>query len=59
MGFTAIWSTPMLENDMEKLSYHGYAITDLYKIDPRMGDNELYKSLSKKANEKKLNLLRM
>ena len=58
MGFTAIWSTPMLENDMEKLSYHGYAITDLYKIDPRMGDNELYKYLSKKANEKGIKLIK-
>ena len=33
MGFTSIWSTPMLENNMAKGSYHGYAITDLYKID--------------------------
>ena len=32
----------MLENNMEKGSYHGYAITDLYKIDPRMGTNELF-----------------
>ena len=38
--------------------YHGYAITDLYKIDPRMGDNELYKSLSKKANEKGIKLIK-
>ena len=57
MGFTAIWSTPMLENNMKNLSYHGYAITDLYKIDPRMGTNELYKELSLKAKEKGIKLI--
>ena len=58
MGFTAIWSTPMLENNMKNLSYHGYAITDLYKIDPRMGTNELYKELSIKAKEKGIKLIK-
>ena len=54
MGFTAIWPTPMLENNMKELSYHGYAITDHYKIDPRMGTNELYQQLSKKLKVKEL-----
>ena len=58
MGFTAIWSTPMLENNMKKLSYHGYAITDLFKIDPRMGTNELYKELSVKAKNKGVKLIK-
>ena len=58
MGFTAIWSTPMLENNMKNLSYHGYAITDLYKIDPRMGNNELYKELSIKAKNKGVKLIK-
>ena len=58
MGFTAIWSTPMLENNMKNLSYHGYAITDLYKIDPRMGTNELYKELSLMAKEKGIKLIK-
>ena len=58
MGFTAIWSTPMLENDMKNTSYHGYAITDLYKIDPRMGTNELYKELSVKAKNKGIKLIK-
>lgn len=49
MGFTAIWPTPMLENNQPKTSYHGYAITDLYKVDPRFGSNEDYLELSKKA----------
>ena len=58
MGFTAIWSTPMLENDMKNTSYHGYAITDLYKIDPRMGTNELYKELSLNAKNKGIKLIK-
>ena len=58
MGFTAIWPTPMLENNMKELSYHGYAITDHYKIDPRMGTNELYQQLSI-IKIKELNYLKM
>ncbi|MGB5287550.1 MAG: cyclomaltodextrinase N-terminal domain-containing protein, partial [Ignavibacteriaceae bacterium] len=44
LGVTAIWVTPMLDNNMW-MSYHGYAATDLYKIDPRFGSNELYTML--------------
>lgn len=57
MGFTAIWSTPLLINNMESGSYHGYAITNMYEIDPRMGSNDLYKELSIKANEKGVKLI--
>ena len=49
MGFTAIWLNPLLENDMEEYSYHGYSTTDYYKVDPRYGSNASYKALSKKA----------
>ncbi len=52
MGFTAIWSCPVLENNMPQASYHGYAITDYYQIDPRYGSNQDYKSLVAKASEK-------
>ena len=58
MGFTSIWSTPMLENNMEKGSYHGYAITDMYKVDPRMGTNELYKELSITARKKGIKIIK-
>ena len=58
MGFTSIWSTPLLENNMEKGSYHGYAITDMYKVDPRMGTNDLYKELSIKAREKGIKVIK-
>lgn len=45
MGFTAIWMNPLLENDMESYSYHGYSTTDFYKVDSRYGDNEMYRRL--------------
>lgn len=57
MGFTAIWSCPLLTNDMDTYSYHGYAITDLYEIDPRFGSLEDYVDLSAKANEKGVKLI--
>ncbi len=57
MGFTAIWPTPLLENDMERASYHGYSITDHYKVDPRFGTLDLYKELSSKAAAKGLKLI--
>lgn len=55
-GVTSIWITPMLENNMY-MSYHGYAATDLYKIDPRFGSNELYKELVDKAHDKGLKII--
>lgn len=51
MGATAIWLTPFNENDMREGSYHGYAITDYYKADPRFGTNEDYVAMVKKAHE--------
>ncbi len=56
LGATAIWITPLLENNMP-MSYHGYAITDLYKIDPRFGDNELYKKLVAEAHKRGLKVI--
>ena len=57
MGFTAIWSCPLLTNDMDAYSYHGYSITDLYQIDPRFGTIQDYVELSAKANEKGVKLI--
>lgn len=42
LGVTAVWVNPVLENDMRGGSYHGYATTDYYRIDPRFGTNEEY-----------------
>ena len=52
LGVTAIWCTPLLENNMPAYSYHGYAITDLYKIDPRFGTNESYREMVNAAHKK-------
>ncbi|RYF63976.1 MAG: alpha-amlyase, partial [Comamonadaceae bacterium] len=52
MGFTQLWPTPMLENNQPQYSYHGYAITDLYRTDPRMGSNEDFRALSREAKAK-------
>lgn len=57
MGFTALWSTPLLENAQPRTSYHGYAITDLYKVDPRFGSNEDYIELSQKMRARGMGLI--
>ncbi|MBL7739391.1 MAG: glycoside hydrolase family 13 protein [Chitinophagaceae bacterium] len=57
MGYTAIWPTPLLENDMPQSSYHGYAITDYYKVDPRFGTLADYKELADKARQKGIKLV--
>lgn len=57
MGYTAIWPTPLLENNMQQYSYHGYAITNHYKVDPRFGTLEDYKELSTKARQKGIKLI--
>ena len=56
LGVSSLWITPMLENNMW-MSYHGYAATDLYKIDPRFGSNELYKKLVEDAHDKGLKII--
>jgi glycosidase len=57
MGFTAVWPTPVLENDMAKYSYHGYSITNHYKVDPRFGTLDDYKELSAKLRQKGMKLI--
>ncbi|MDR6843234.1 glycoside hydrolase family 13 protein [Pseudoxanthomonas sacheonensis] len=57
MGFTQLWPTPLLENDQPKFSYHGYAITDLYRVDRRFGSNEDYRALSRSARAKGVGLI--
>lgn len=57
MGFTAIWPMPLLENDMPEASYHGYAITDHYKVDPRFGTLAEYKELADKARQLNIKLI--
>jgi glycosidase len=58
MGATTVWMTPEIENDMPHASYHGYAATDNYKIDPRYGTNALYKSYVAQAHAKGLKIIK-
>lgn len=51
LGVTAVWATPLLVNDMPSHSYHGYAITDYYTIDPRYGTNADYKAFVDDAHK--------
>ncbi len=51
-GATAIWPTPLLLDDEEAWSYHGYACADYYHIDPRMGTNEQYREMVQIAHSK-------
>lgn len=57
LGATAIWLTPVQMNDQPEESYHGYAFTDHYKVDPRLGDNDMYKSYVKEAHNKGLKVI--
>ncbi|MBL7879405.1 MAG: cyclomaltodextrinase C-terminal domain-containing protein, partial [Chryseobacterium gambrini] len=57
LGATAVWLTPVNEDNEKVYSYHGYAQTDLYKIDQRYGTNEEYKELSQKLNQRKMKLV--
>ncbi len=56
LGVTALWINPLLENNMN-ISYHGYAATDLYKIDPRFGSNDLYFKLVAEAHKHNLKII--
>lgn len=61
LGVTTLWFTPVLENDMPSggghSSYHGYATTDYYKVDPRFGTNEDYRRLVDEAHQKDLKVV--
>jgi neopullulanase len=57
LGVTAIWMTPVIENNQRFDSYHGYAFTNYYHVDPRLGTNEDYVDLVKAAHEKGLKIV--
>jgi glycosidase len=56
-GFSAIWLNPVLENNQQEYSYHGYSITDFYKVDPRFGSNDSYLDLVENCHEKGLKVI--
>ena len=62
LGVTALWLTPVLENDRpadggKHSTYHGYATTDYYRVDPRFGTNEEYKALVDECHKKGLKVV--
>ena len=57
LGATAIWPTPLLEDNEAAWSYHGYACSDYYHIDPRFGSNESYREMVRLAHAKGLKVL--
>ena len=61
LGVTALWFTPVLENDSPdnngNSTYHGYATTDYYRVDPRFGTNEEYRRLIDEAHSKGLKVV--
>lgn len=57
LGATAIWCTPLLGDNARRGSYHGYACSDYYHIDPRYGTNEKYREFVAKAHEKGIKII--
>ena len=57
LGATAIWSTPLNEDNDARGSYHGYGQSDVYKIDPRYGTNEDYVRLSAELHKRDMKLI--
>ena len=57
LGVTTVWMTPVLLNDMPGRTEHGYAITNHYKVDPRLGGNDAYKKLSLAIHAKGMKLI--
>lgn len=55
-GITSIWLTPVVENNTFR-SYHGYAATDFYNVDPRLGTNSLYKKFVDDAHSRGLKVI--
>ncbi|TAJ13127.1 alpha-amlyase [Marinilabiliaceae bacterium JC017] len=57
MGFTAIWLNPVQENNQPAASYHGYAITDYYHVDARLGTNNEFKQLVDQCQAKGIKMI--
>lgn len=57
LGVTSVWMTPVIENDMPNRTEHGYAFTNHYKIDLRIGRAETYKKLSNELHKRGMKLI--
>lgn len=58
LGMTALWLNPIDENNEHKESYHGYAITDHFAVDPRLGDTATYRQLVETSRKKGLKMVK-
>jgi len=57
LGVTSIWSTPLCEDNDPKVSYHTYAQSDVYRIDPRFGTNHEYQKLGQELHRRGMKLI--
>jgi len=57
LGITTLWTTPLFDDNDTQYSYHQYACSDYYKIDPRLGKNEDYLRLSDECHKNGLKLI--
>ncbi len=57
LGVTTLWLNPVIENDMDNRTEHGYAFTNHYKVDPRLGGNTSYHELVETAHKKGLKII--
>jgi neopullulanase len=57
LGVTALWLNPVIVNDMPERTEHGYAFTDHYTVDPRLGGDAAYRSLSNAIHKRGMKLV--
>ena len=57
LGVTTVWMTPVIENDMPNRTEHGYAFTNHYKIEPRIGGAAMYKKVSDELHKRGMKLI--
>ncbi len=57
LGFNTLWISPLVTNDQPEESYHGYAFTDHYSIDPRFGSNTEYADLVKQMHSRDMKMV--
>ena len=57
LGVDALWLNPVLLNDQPSASYHGYAVTDHYTVDPRLGGNQAYRDMVKACHDRGIRVI--
>jgi glycosidase len=57
LGVTALWLTPVLQNNMPDRTEHGYAITNHYKVEPRLGGDSAYLKLGDELHKRGMKLI--